>query len=52
MAVRQGTGKVIKFFMDKSRGDNISGMNAEVAELTDKDLAQLTKGIEDGTLTY
>jgi hypothetical protein len=50
--VRQGTGKIIKYFMDKTNGDTISKLNAEIEGLTDDDVCQLAGGIEDGSLTY
>jgi hypothetical protein len=52
MAVRSGTGKIVKFFMDKSKGDNVSKLNAECQQLSDEDIVQLSTGIENGTLTY
>jgi hypothetical protein len=50
--MRSGTGKVLKYFMDKSVGDTISSVNKEIDELTDNDLAQLVEGITNETLTY
>ncbi len=50
MATRPGTGKVVKFFRESS--DTLKGVMSEVEQLTDKDLAELVEGIENGTLTY
>lgn len=52
MAVRKGTGAVVKFFKDDRRGDTMQSVMAEVSELTDADLADLVKGLSDGSLTY
>jgi hypothetical protein len=50
MAVRPGTGMVVKFF--KRSGESVTDVMSEVNALTDKDLAQLVQGISDDTLNY
>jgi hypothetical protein len=50
MAVRPGTGMVVKFF--KVPGESAMAVATEVNGLTDSDLAQLVQGITDETLTY
>jgi hypothetical protein len=50
MGVRQGTGKVLKFFrIDK---EPMSALQKEIEELTDKDFNELVAGLTDETLTY
>jgi hypothetical protein len=51
MAVRPGTGMVVKYF--KEGGDlPMTKVMAEVDHLTDKDLIELVAGITDGSLNY
>lgn len=49
-AVRPGTGKVLKFF--RIGAEPMSKLKDEIGELTDADLSQIVKGIEDGSLAY
>jgi hypothetical protein len=50
MAVRQGSGAVVKYF--KLPSDSMAKLMDEVNELTDTDLTQLADGIKDGSLNY
>ena len=50
MAVRPGTGKLVKFF--RIGTEPMQGLMSEVEQLTDNDVTQLAAGIESGSLNY
>lgn len=50
MAVREGTGAIVKFV--KGPDETMSSVMKEVEALTDTDIAQLSAGIKNGSLTY
>jgi hypothetical protein len=51
MAVRPGTGLIVKFFKEGGT-KTTSQVMAEVNDLTDSDIVELSDGISDGSLTY